>query len=212
MTHAFDESYWESHWQERNGHGGKYRIGPNPYLQLELAGLQPGTALDAGSGEGAEAAWLATHGWQVSAVDISSEALKRAAANATVAGVAVNWVHADLGDWKPSESFDLVTTFYAHPAMPQLAFYERISEWVAPGGTLLIVGHLYTHDDSHGHNPPVGTQVTAASVSAILDPVDWRIETTVERDRTLLDRSGRVASLRDVVVRATRGTVAESTP
>ncbi|MEK8108388.1 hypothetical protein NKG94_32145 [Micromonospora sp. M12] len=28
--------------------------------------------------------------------------------------------------------------------MPQLAFYDRISGWVAPGGTLLIVGHLHT--------------------------------------------------------------------
>ncbi len=34
--------------------------------------------------------------------------------------------------------FDLVTTSYAHPAMPQLAFYERIS---ASGTFLMEAGH-----------------------------------------------------------------------
>ena len=45
----------------------------------------PGTALDAGCGEGAEATWLASRGWDVTAADISAEALARAAARA-VAG------------------------------------------------------------------------------------------------------------------------------
>ena len=40
-----------------------------------------------------------------------------------------------------------ITTHYAHPDIPQLAFYERIAAWVGPGGTLLIVGHL--HPDQH---------------------------------------------------------------
>ena len=42
--------------------------------------------------------------------------------------------------------FDLVTTNHAHPAMPQLAFNDRISTGVAPGGTLLIVAHLHRLD------------------------------------------------------------------
>ena len=43
-------------------------------------GLTPGRALNAGCGEGADAIWLAGHGWQVTAVDISAVALARGAA------------------------------------------------------------------------------------------------------------------------------------
>ena len=157
MPQAFDKDYWESHWQQANERAPGREIVPNPYLAREIADRAPGTALDAGCGEGAEAIWLATHGWQVTAADISTEALSRAAERAASGGAAperVQWVEADLSVWEPGEQFDLVTTHYAHPSLPQLAFYERISGWVAPDGTLLIVGHLHrTETPGHGHNP-----------------------------------------------------------
>jgi SAM-dependent methyltransferase len=204
MTNTFDKDYWESHWQPDGEQIEDGRIAPNPYLEIELAGLTPGTALDAGCGEGAEATWLAARGWQVTAADISAEALRRAATQTGTAAESVEWVEADLSAWRPSTQFDLVTTFYAHPMMPQLSFYQRVSDWVAPGGTLLIVGHLDAR--GHGHNPPTEALVTAASVTAVLDPVRWHVVTAEERDRTLNDRSGRPVPLRDVVVRATRHT------
>jgi SAM-dependent methyltransferase len=207
MTNAFGKDYWESHWESGGEQVEDGRIAPNPYLEIELVGLTPGTALDAGCGEGAEATWLAARDWQVTAADISAEALHRAAAQTSAAAERVEWVEADLSAWQPSAQFDLVTTFYAHPAMPQLSFYQRIGDWVAPGGTLLIVGHLDAH--GHGHNPPVEALVTAANVTAVLDPAQWHVITAEERDRTLDDRSGRPVPLRDVVVRATRRTSSE---
>ncbi len=154
MTHEFDKDYWEEHWREREG--GPSALGgttPNPYLATELGDLAPGTALDAGCGGGAEAIWLAEAGWEVTAADISSVALAGAAERASAYGAAerVQWVEADLGTWEPTAQFDLVTTHYAHPPTPQLEFYDRLATWVAPGGTLLIVGHLLTHDHGHGH-------------------------------------------------------------
>ena len=56
----------------------------------------------------------------------------------------VQWVRADLSVWEPESTYDLVTTHYAHPAMPQLDFYDRIASWVTPGGTLLIGAGLAT--------------------------------------------------------------------
>ena len=152
MTRAFDKDYWQTHWQGRDSATTR-EIPPNPYLAAETSELTPGTALDAGCGEGVEAIWLAGQGWRVTAADISAEALSRAGDRAAKAGAdAVEWVEADLSAWEPGSTFDLVTTHYAHPAMPQLAFYQRISNWVAPGGTLLIVGHLHTTDTAHGHD------------------------------------------------------------
>ena len=198
--HGFDQDYWEEHW--RGAHGAGEDRPPNPYLDRELSGLVPGTALDAGCGEGAEARWLAAQGWQVTAADISERVLARAAARSTPGPV--RWVHADLGVWAPEQQFDLVTTHYAHPAMPQLAFYERIAGWVAPGGTLLLVGHLHTPGATgHGHRPPAEAAVTLADVTAGLDPTAWEVVTAEERVRSS-GPAGHRAELRDVVVRARR--------
>ena len=217
MTPAFDKDYWESHWQQADGPTSGRAVPPNPYLAREISSLTPGTALDAGCGEGAEAMWLATEGWQVTAADISTEALSRASERAMKSCAAperVQWIEADLSAWEPGKQFDLVTTHYAHPAMPQLAFYERISGWVAPGGTLLIVGHHHTSETpGHGHsqeqrvpggNPPEEVSVTAASITDGLDATRWDIVTADEPIRTLTKGAGRTLRLNDVVVRATR--------
>jgi SAM-dependent methyltransferase len=197
-THDFDRPYWEKHWQQAHG-----SADPNPHLVRETSGLTPGTALDAGCGEGAEAIWLASRGWDVTAADISSEALARAAAGDEISKN-VEWVQADLTVWVPVTQFDLVVTHYAHPSMPQLAFYDRISEWVAPGGTLLIVGHLHTAGHGHGHHPPAEASATPADITAGLDNARWEIVTAEEHVRTLTAPDGRSVPLHDVVVRATR--------
>ena len=113
----------------------------------------------------------------------------------------MRWVEADLTAWEPGAEFDLVTTHYAHPAMPQLEFYDRVARWVAPGGTLLIVGHLHTHGaESHGHHPPAEASVTADAITARLDDREWEVVTAGEQVRSL----GGHRELQDVVVRARR--------
>ncbi|TDC98409.1 class I SAM-dependent methyltransferase [Actinomadura sp. 7K507] len=215
MTHEFDKEYWERRWRQGGADGSMDGYPPNPYLAREAGELVPGTALDAGCGAGAEAIWLASRGWQVTAADISSEALARAAGRAAASDVSerLHWVEADLGVWHPGTHFDLVTTHYAHPAMPQLEFYDRIAGWVAPGGTLLIVGHLHDHgapgggaEHGHGsgHHPPAEASATAAAITARLDETAWKVVTAEEGHRTLTGHGGREALLHDVVVRAIR--------
>ena len=231
MTHSFDIEYWDQIWQgdraQLMGSGE-----PNPHLVHEVGGLPPGTALDAGCGGGAEAIWLAGQGWQVTAADIAAAALDRAAQRAAASGVIgrVRWVQADLSSWQPGAQYDLVTTHYAHPSMPQLDFYHRLASWVAPGGTLLIVGHLdrgatdpragqdrgHGHGDTHGpgdagrhhhshsDEPPVSASATAASITARLDPTRWDIATAQESERIAVGQDGRHVTLHDVVFRATR--------
>ncbi|MGI5525212.1 class I SAM-dependent methyltransferase [Micromonospora sp. CA-259024] len=205
--HEFDKDYWERHWHQAHGNRAGAGSPPHPYLAHETSGLAPGTALDAGCGTGAEAVWLASHGWQVTAVDIASEALARAADRATSSQVSerVRWVEADLTVWDPGARFDLVTTHYAHPAMPQLAFYDRIAAWVEPGGTLLIVGHLHAPGATgHGHHPPTEASVTLPDITAGLDSASWEITTATEHQRTVTGPEGQENTLHDVVVRAAR--------
>jgi SAM-dependent methyltransferase len=209
MTHTFDNEYWDQIWtSDRAASMGSSQ--PNPHLEREVGDLSPGTALDAGCGAGAEAIWLAERGWQVTAADISTAALDRAAERAAASGVGARgqWVQADLSTWEPEGGFDLVTTHYAHPAMPQLEFYDRIASWVAPGGTLLIVGHLHRESGhAHGHEehePPAEASATAAAITGRLDPVMWKIVTAEESHRRQPGQDGERLSRHDVVVRATR--------
>jgi SAM-dependent methyltransferase len=218
MTQMFDNEYWDQVWQ--GDRAADMATGqPNPHLVQEVGDLPTGTALDAGCGAGAEAIWLATRGWQVTAADIAAAALVRAAERAAASGAAeqVQWVQADLSTWDPDTRYDLVTTHYAHPAMPQLAFYERIAAWVAPAGTLLIVGHLHQdaaggdgHDHAHEHGgdgPPASATATAAAITARLDPADWEVVAARESHRPLSGdegQEGHRVTLHDVVVRATR--------
>ena len=231
MTDTFDHDYWDQVWQ--GDRAASMATGePNPHLVQEISALPPGTALEAGCGAGAEAIWLAARGWQVTAADIATAALDRAAERAAASvssGVAerVQWVQADLSVWDPHARYDLVTTHYAHPAIPQLEFYDRIASWVAPAGTLLIVGHLHQdtadgggHGQGHepgGDGPPASASVTAAAITARLDQAEWEVVTARESHRTLPDEGARAGhdvtprevtprevTLHDVVVRATR--------
>ena len=218
MNHSFDKDYWDQIWTgERAGSMGTSDA--NPHLIQEVGGLPPGSAIDAGCGAGAEAIWLATQGWTVTAADVAEAALELAEQRAAAAGVAgqVQWVQADLSTWEPDGQYDLVTTHYAHPEMPQLEFYDRIASWVAPQGTLLIVGHLrpqgHDHDhrstqsDGHGDEqtqPPSAATATADAITALLDPGVWAIATAKESHRTLPGPGGRPTTVHDVVVRASR--------
>jgi hypothetical protein len=123
----------------------------------------------------------------------------------------VEWVEADLCEWEPRGQFDLVMTHYAHPATAQLAFYERIAAWVAPGGTLLIVGHLHSsRTPGHENHHPDEVSVTAASVTELFEATGWNVITADEPERALAGGDPTV-TLHDVVVRAMRGPSGVST-
>ena len=59
---------------------------------------------------------------------------------------------------------------------------------MAPGGTLLIVGHLHTA--GHGHEPPAEASVTLTDITAGLDPSRWEIVTAEEHVRTMTAPDG----------------------
>ncbi|MGW8744553.1 class I SAM-dependent methyltransferase [Streptomyces sp. NPDC055794] len=118
---------------------------PNGLLVREASGLTPGTALDLGCGEGADAVWLAARGWRVTGVDISGTALERAAGHAAEAGVGdrVAWERHELGLSFPEGVFDLVNAQYLQSpvAFDQRAVLDAAARAVAHGGTLLVVMH-----------------------------------------------------------------------
>ncbi|OLB73717.1 MAG: hypothetical protein AUI14_25430 [Actinobacteria bacterium 13_2_20CM_2_71_6] len=75
-----------------------WEIGPRTELvDLVRSGrLQPGRAVDLGCGTGANAVFLAQHGFDVTGVDFAPAALRKAEARAAEAGVTITFVQDDL--------------------------------------------------------------------------------------------------------------------
>ncbi|WP_433383411.1 class I SAM-dependent methyltransferase [Actinoplanes sp. CA-142083] len=147
-----DEKAWDTRYQEST------RIwsgNPNVVLVAEVADLPPGRALDLGCGEGADAVWLAKRGWQVTAADISTVALTRAAQHAAEAGVTIDWQHHNLEKTFPEGEFDLVSAQFLHSwdEFDREQILRRAAAAVAPGGILLIEGHMdhgpFPHEGGH---------------------------------------------------------------
>lgn len=206
MTQKYDEDYWN----ERYGkHGNIWSGDPNPQLVAEAAELTPGTALDVGCGEGADTVWLAARGWQVTGVDISMVALQRATAHVADRGLAnmVTLEHHDLLSWAPpAASFDLVSAQFMHLPQPDREpLFARLAESVAPGGTLLIVGHAPSDIESGAHRPHAPDLFfTAGEVADSLPADAWRIIVTATRPRPSAGHGGEHITIHDEVMRAVR--------
>jgi len=178
----------------------------NVQLAELVAPMTPARALDLGCGEGADAMWLAEHGWQVTAVDISQTALDRAAADAAARNVAdrIDFQRHDLAESFPAGVFELVSAQFLHSTVPldRARLLRRAADAVARGGTLVVVDHgaappWASKLDQHHHEFPTAEQVMS---SLNLDDSQWdrvRVE-AVQRDA--LGPEGQHAVLTDNVM------------
>lgn len=163
-------------WDARYAAGGRvWTPQPNVWAVEALGDLRPGTALDLGTGEGRHALWLAELGWDVTAVDFSAEALRTAravqAADAPGTTARIDWVHADLLTYAPEPgSQDAVLVMYIHLlAADRRALVRSAARALAPGGTLLVVGHDLTNPAEGAGGPSDATVLfTAQDVAADL--------------------------------------------
>jgi SAM-dependent methyltransferase len=205
-AHLFGEAAWEERYRAR---AAIWSGRPNAQLVAEASGLTAGAALDVGSGEGADAIWLAEHGWRVTALDISTVAIERARGHAEAAGVAdrIEWVHADVTTWVPPEGrFDLVSAHFMHlPEARRRVLHDRLAAAVAPGGTLLVVGHhpLDLRTTMPRSDLP-GLLFTAEELAGELDPTAWEVQVSDARPRPATDPEGREVTIHDAVLRARR--------
>jgi SAM-dependent methyltransferase len=204
----FDRAFWDERYSSAHS---LWSGNPNPSLVAEADGLAAGAALDAGAGEGADAIWLARWGWRVTAVDISSVALGRAAGHAAAAGAEVadriQWLREDILRWQPPErTYDLVSAQYLHlPSKDRRSVYARLTAAVADRGTLLIVGH---HPSDMQTTMPRPQQpdlfFTGDDLADELGGDGWEIVTKVAAPREVTDAEGRPVTIHDTVFRARR--------
>jgi SAM-dependent methyltransferase len=184
-----------------------WSAGPNRTVVDEVAALPPGRALDLAAGEGRNAVWLAERGWQVTAVDFSAVGIDKGRQRAHAAGVgeSVTWVVADATTWDPDGAYDLVLVCFLHlPAPRRREAHRRAAAAVAPGGTLLVVGHDLDNL-ARGHGGPQDPEVllTVERVAADLADTGLTTVTATQLERPVeVEGASHVAV--DTLVRAQR--------
>jgi SAM-dependent methyltransferase len=159
-------------WDERySGRELLWSVTPNQFVASELEHLVPGRALDLASGEGRNAIWLASRGWQVTAVDFSAAGLAKARAlqdaHEDAGSMKLEWVHADVLEHEAEPgSYDLALLAYLQlPADQRRKSVRRAFEALATDGTLFVIAHDSTNlAEGTGGPPDPSVLFTAADI------------------------------------------------
>ena len=188
-----------------------WSAGPNVWVETMTGELPPGRALDLAAGECRNALWLAERGWTVTAVDFSGVALDRARSLAAKRlgdrAEALTTVRADVVTWTPEpRGFDLVLVVYLHlPAEERTAVLEAAADAVAPGGTLLVVGHdLANLDGGVGGPQDPAVLFRPADVVADVAPAGLQVQRADTVRRPVVQEDGSTRDALDLLVLATR--------
>jgi SAM-dependent methyltransferase len=193
---------WEEHYGERD----RVWSGRVNVRLAELAStLTPGRALDLGCGEGGDAMWLAEHGWNVVAVDISETALQRAAADAGARGLdgRIEFQQHDMSESFPVGTFDLVSAQFLHSMvdLDRPRILRQAADAVVPGGLLMVVDHNgpppWASKLHHQHEFPSADEVVE---SLNLPVAQWERLRAEAVDRETTGPDGEAATLTDNVI------------
>ncbi len=134
-----DQKRWDKRFGSKEFALGK---GPNPFLKKHIFLLPKGKALDIATGEGRNAVFLAQNRFEVDAVDISQEGLKKARKLAREKGVKVNALLIDLDDYQiEKDRYDLIANFY----FLKRRLIPRIRKGLKKGGKVIFETYLLEH-------------------------------------------------------------------
>lgn len=128
-----DKSRWNTLYGKKRGY--LYGKEPAAFLVENLSLLPVGLALDLAMGEGRNSVYLAKKGFDVTGVDISEVAVRKARRLAKENNTRFKAVVADLTNYKiPPESFDVIIVFY----YVQRSLTPQIVRGLKKGGILVF--------------------------------------------------------------------------
>lgn len=131
--------FWEKRYSEKEFAYGKE---PNKYFKSKLEKLSPGKMLLVGEGEGRNAAYAASRGWSVDAVDFSAAAKEKALLLARETGVEINYTITDFNEFVPPvETYDAIGIIYIHLEEElRMRLFSNLVNSLKPGGKIILEG------------------------------------------------------------------------
>jgi len=112
---------------------------PNAFFKDFLQGKSPGKLLLPCEGEGRNAVYAASLGWEVYAFDQSSSGQEKAMKLAKEAGVSIQYEIADANSYESTEKFDLIAFLWAHfDQQTRKVFHKRMTGYLKEGGMLVL--------------------------------------------------------------------------
>ena len=117
-----------------------YGTAPNEFFKRQIDRLTPGRLLLPAEGEGRNAVYAASRGWEVVACDYSEAGKKKAMQLAERKGVAISYEVGDFGKMElEPESFDAAGLLFAHfTADFRPAYHRKVVEALKPGGWIIL--------------------------------------------------------------------------
>lgn len=148
-------NFWDQRYSQTEFAYGKE---PNEYLKSKLLDLTPGRILFPAEGEGRNAAYAASLGWDVFAFDISIEGQKKAEKLALINRVAIDYRIKDLEEVDyPTDYFDAIAFSHTHfPEAKRRGFHQKLSFNLKKGGILILECFSKNHIDFQKDNPSAG--------------------------------------------------------
>ncbi|MBL0030994.1 MAG: class I SAM-dependent methyltransferase [Bacteroidetes bacterium] len=150
---------WVKSWDDRySKEEFVYGEEPNNFLREQLQKLKPGKILFPAEGEGRNAVFAATKGWDVYAFDISSVGKRKAEELAKKNNVKIKYEVGGLQslNYKP-ESFDVIALIYAHfPAEIKSEYHKTLGNYLKKGGIIIFEAFSKKHLEYISRNESVG--------------------------------------------------------
>lgn len=174
-----------------------WSLGPNQFVASALADLTPGRAVDLAAGEGRNAVWLASLGWDVTAIDFSSVAIERGRDSGTAG---VTWLVGDALEVPLPTPVDLALISYLQLPPDEMAVVVgRAWEALAPGGTFFLVCH-----DASNIAEGVGGPQDPSVLSTADDVLGWLGDDRDVVTAGRVERHVEAGTAYDVLVQAVR--------
>ncbi len=128
-------------WDERYSEPGfAYGTAPNEFLASVVDKIPPGKILSLAEGEGRNAVYLASLGYEVTGVDGAEVGLRKAEELATELGVIITTIHADLSNFTiEAEKWDGIIASYCHvPSIIRIPLHKAAVLGLKPGGVFVL--------------------------------------------------------------------------
>lgn len=115
---------------------------PNEWFKSVIDNLKPGRLLVPGAGEGRDAVYAATLGWQVDAFDLSDVGKEKAFRLAAELEVEINYQVMDVAHFDVDRAkYDLVAMVFLHlPPEVRTPFFNNLHRSLLPGGLVVLEG------------------------------------------------------------------------